>query len=134
RCVINKDAGGLVDRVADGGSHRAGGGLAQSLGAEGAGGLRVFHEEGPQAGMVHKGGQLVVQQVVVQGLAALGIKEQLLRQAEADAHAHAAVDLGLRQGGVDDGAGVVDVDQIQQLYLAHGDVHLNLGKGAAEGI
>ena len=84
--------------------------------------------------MVHKGGQLVVQQVVVQGSAGLFVEFQLLGEAEADAHGHAAVDLGLRQGGVDEGSAVVDIDDVQQFHLAHGDVHLHLGKGAAEGV
>ncbi len=53
--------------------------------------------------MVHEGGELVVQQVVVQGLAGLVVELQLLAEAVADGHGHAAVDLGLRQRRVDEG-------------------------------
>ena len=105
-------AGGLQERGADRGGGGAGGGLAQGLGAVGAGGFGVLHKEGLERGVVHEGGQLVVQQVVVQGPAGPLVEEQLLAQAVADAHGHAAVDLGLRQGGVDEGAAVVDVDDI----------------------
>ena len=85
-------------------------------------------------GVIHKGGQLVVQQVVVQGLAGLFIEQQLLAHAVADGHGHAAVYLCLRQSGIDEAAAVVDVDDLVELHLAQGDIHLHIGEGAAEGI
>ena len=84
--------------------------------------------------MVHHGGQLVVQQVVVQGLAGLFVEQQLFGKAVADAHGHTAMDLCLRQGGVDEAAAVMDIDDAFQRYLAHGNVYLHLREGAAEGI
>lgn len=84
--------------------------------------------------MIHKGGQLVVQQIVVQGLTGLFIEQQLLAHTVADGHGHTAVDLGLRQGGIDKTAAVVNVDDLVQLDLAQGDVHLHIGEGATEGV
>ena len=78
--------------------------------------------------MVHRGGHLVVQQVAVEQPAGLGVELHLLGEGVADAHAHAAVDLGLRQGGVDELPRVVDVDDAQHPHLAHGYVHLHLAK------
>ena len=43
------------------------------------------------------------------------------------------MDLGPRQGGVNELARIVDIHQMEDLYLAHRDVHLHLGKAAAKG-
>src|SRR5699024_5703794 len=100
--LVDGNADGLEHRVADGRGGGTGGGRPQGLGAVGAGALRVLHEQGPEMRVVHEGGELVVQQVVVQGPAGLFIEEELLAEGVADAHGHAAVDLSLRQGGVDE--------------------------------
>ena len=84
--------------------------------------------------MIQECGQFVVQQVVVQRPSGLLVKDQLLRQAEADAHAHTAVDLRLRQGGIDQRTRVVAVDDVQQFRPAHRNIHFNLGNRTAEGV
>ncbi|CAN3976287.1 RNA polymerase sigma factor, partial [Dysosmobacter welbionis] len=71
RACVKGHTCGVQNGVADGRRRRTGRGLAQGLGAVGRGGLRVFHERRLERGMVHKGGQLVVQQIVVQGLSGL---------------------------------------------------------------
>ena len=76
--LIDGHAGGVVDGVADGGRTGAGRGLAQGLGAEGTGGFGVLHELRLQMGVVHDGGELVVQQVIVQRPAGLFVEQQLL--------------------------------------------------------
>ena len=44
------------------------------------------------------------------------------------------MDLGLRQGGIDEGPAVVDVHHVQKFHFAHGNIHFHLGKGTAEGV
>ena len=116
--LIDGHAGGVVDGVADGGRTGAGRGLAQGLGTEGTGGLGVLHELRLQMGVIHDGGELVVQQVIVQRPAGLFVEQQLLRQAVADGHGHTAVDLRLCQRRVHQLAAVVDVDVgLSTLYM-----------------
>ena len=86
--------------------------------------LRIFDKLRLEMRVVHEGRELVVEQVVVERPAGLLIEQQLLGQAVADAHGHTAVDLRLRQGGVDEAAAVVDVDDLVELHLAQGDIHL----------
>lgn len=103
-------------------------------GAEGGRRLVVLDEGGLQVRVIHKGGELVVQQVVVERAAGLRVELQLLGHAVADSHGHAAVHLRLSKLRVDELAAVVHVDELQQLHLAQGDVDLDLRERAAEGI
>ena len=59
--------------------------------------------------MIHHGGQLIVQQIVIQRLARLFIEQQLLAQVETDGHGHTAMPLRLCQPGVDPFAAVMAV-------------------------
>ena len=73
------------------------GGSPKALVPKATGGLGILHELRLQMGVVHDGGELVVQQVIVQRPAGLFVEQQLLRQAVADGHGHTAVDLRLCQ-------------------------------------
>ena len=42
--------------------------------------------------------------------------------------------LRFRKGGVDEVSAVVDIDDVLERDLAHRDIDLDLGKGAAEGV
>ena len=42
------------------------------------------------------------------------------------------MNLGLGQPWIDEGPGVVNVEQTQELDLAEGNIHLHLGEGAAK--
>ena len=84
--------------------------------------------------MIHHGRELVVEQVVVEGLTRLFVEKELLAQAETDGHGHAAVHLCFCKGGVDEISAVVDVDDVLERDLAHRDIDLDVGKGAAKRI
>ena len=114
--------------------HGAGRRFTQAFRTESAGRFGVLHELSHQPRMVHECGQFVIQQIVVQRAAGLLVKHQPLGQAESDAHTHAAVHLCLCQRGIDKRPRVMAVHHVQQLRLAHWDIHLHLGNGAAEGV
>ena len=84
--------------------------------------------------MVHTGGQFIIQQIIVQGAPCLLIEHQLFQQSESDAHTHASVNLGRRQSRINQRPCVMNIDKVQKLYLAHGNIHLHLRDGTSEGI
>ena len=44
------------------------------------------------------------------------------------------MNLGFRQSWIDKLTAVVDVDNVKEFHLAHGNIHLYLREGAAEGV
>ena len=109
--------GGVADGVQDGG----GGGdedvFAQTLGAEGAFGIRHFDQQRGDGGDVGGGGDEVVMQVF--GPAG----DVFLHQGEADALGDAAFDLACGEEGVDRAAKVVGGGDAVQGYRAERGVH-----------
>ena len=99
--AIDGCAGGVENGISDGRCAGTGGRFAQRFGAVGTGGLGIFHEMCFQMGMIHKGGELIVQQIVIQGFAGFGIELQFLGKSEANGHGHTAVHLRFCQLRVD---------------------------------
>ncbi len=58
----------------------------------------------------------------------------MLIQSIAKAHAHATMHLTFGGLVVDDPSGVMDVDDVQYLDVAHGDIHFDLGETDPKGV
>ena len=98
RDLVDGDAGRVKNGVADGGCGRARGRLAKGLGAVGRGRLGILHKRRLKIGVIHKGGELVIEQVVIERAAGLRVEQKLLGKTVADGHRHAAVHLTQGRG------------------------------------
>ena len=116
--LINRDAGGVIDGVSDsgrGGDNRR---LPQRLVAVAGRRFKGFNEFTADIRHIDNRWYFIIQKIIVIYLAGFRIDLDLLVKTGGNSHGHTAVDLALGRFGIEDDAGIMDIDDFVDLHLA----------------